>query len=168
MTRPRCLTAFSLLSSLFLFARRSRYGLPVVAAALLVACAGGPAAAPSATAARPRLVVFIAVDGLPQRQVLAYRDQLAPDGLARFLDRGAWFANARYGHAFTVTAAGHATMLTGAYPERTGIIGNDWLDPLTGAPVYCTSDTAATYIGNPTAPLDGTSPKNPKADTVGD
>ncbi len=28
------------------------------------------------------------IDGLPQRQVTAYRDQLAPDGLVRFLDRG--------------------------------------------------------------------------------
>ena len=52
----------------------------------------------------------------PQRQVVDYRDQLAPDGLRRFLDRGAWFSDAHYGHAFTVTAAGHATMLTGAYP----------------------------------------------------
>ncbi|HNV59034.1 MAG TPA: alkaline phosphatase family protein, partial [Rhodoferax sp.] len=73
--------------------------------------------------ARPKLVVLIAIDGLPQRQVLSYRTQLAPDGFNRFLQRGSWFANAHYGHAFTVTAAGHATMLTGAYPHRTGIIG---------------------------------------------
>ena len=108
------------------------------------------------------------VDGLPQRQVTAYRDQLAPDGLARFLDRGAWFSDAHYGHAFTVTAAGHATMLTGAYPHRTGIIGNDWRNLATGELEYCTGDTSATYIGNTTKPLDGTSPKNLQVDTVGD
>ena len=90
-------------------------------------------------AGTPRLVVFLVVDGLPQRQVTGYRDQLAPDGLARFLDRGAWFADAHYGHAFTVTAAGHATMLTGAYPHRTGIIGNDWRDPASGELTYCTA-----------------------------
>ena len=78
-------------------------------------------------------MVFLVVDGLPQRQVVDYRDQLAPDGLRRFLDRGAWFSDAHYGHAFTVTAAGHATMLTGAYPHRTGIIGNDWRNPTTGS-----------------------------------
>jgi predicted AlkP superfamily pyrophosphatase or phosphodiesterase len=141
--------------------------LPCLAAAMLLACAapGAPASGPTP---KPKLVVFMAIDGLPQRQILDYRDQLAPDGFARFLDRGAWFANAHYGHAFTVTAAGHATMLTGAYPDRTGIIGNSWLDPLTAQPIYCTSDTSATYIGNPTAPLDGTSPKNLKAETVGD
>ena len=156
---------------------------------LLAACAGAPrtvnvaaVAIPSAApdtvatagvtpvsvAPRPKLVVFLVVDGLPQRQITAYRDQLAPDGFARFLDRGAWFANARYAHAFTVTAAGHATMLTGAYPDRTGIIGNEWRDSTTGAVVYNTGDTTARYIGHETAALDGTSPRNLKVETVGD
>lgn len=148
----------------------------VLASALLLACAGRPdgaatpmAAAPVAAAAgKPKLIVFLVVDGLPQRQVLAYRDQLVPDGFNRFLERGAWFANAHYGYSFTVTAAGHATMLSGAYPDRTGIIGNDWRDPVTGEPEYCTGDTAATYIGHATGKLDGTSPKNLKVETVGD
>jgi predicted AlkP superfamily pyrophosphatase or phosphodiesterase len=122
----------------------------------------------TAAATKPRLVVFMVVDGLPQRQVVDYRDQLAPDGLRRFLDRGAWFSDAHYGHAFTVTAAGHATMLTGAYPHRTGIIGNDWRNPVTGEVEYCTGDTRYTYIGNKTNRLDGTSPENLKVETVGD
>lgn len=136
---------------------------------LLLACAAGPTAFSGApNASRPRLVVFLVVDGLPQRQITAYRDQLAPDGFARFLDRGAWFTQAHYAHAFTVTAAGHATMLTGAYPDRTGIIGNEWRDPATGAPVYNTGDLSAKYIGHETKPLDGTSPRNLKVETVGD
>ncbi|MEJ5989985.1 alkaline phosphatase family protein [Ramlibacter sp. PS3R-8] len=131
-------------------------------AVLVCACAGVQ------PPERPRLVVLFVIDGLPQRQVTAYRDQLAPDGFARFLDRGSWFSNAHYGYAFTVTAAGHATMLTGAYPHRTGIIGNEWNDVATGQAVYCTGDTSATYIGNDTKPLDGTSPRNLKVETVGD
>ncbi|HSV44803.1 MAG TPA: alkaline phosphatase family protein [Ramlibacter sp.] len=127
-------------------------------------------AAPSATATphKPRLVVFFVIDGLPQRQVTAYRDQLAPDGFARFLDRGAWFTEAHHGHAFTVTAAGHAAVLTGASPHRSGIIGNEWLDPATGAQVYNSGDVRYRYIGNRTDPLDGTSPLHLKAETVGD
>jgi predicted AlkP superfamily pyrophosphatase or phosphodiesterase len=100
--------------------------------------------------------------------VLAYRDQLAPDGFARFLDKGTWFSEAHYRHAFTVTAAGHASMLTGAYPHRSGIIGNEWRDVASGAPVYNTGDTSYTYIGHATRPLDGTSPNNLKVETVGD
>ncbi|MES2972004.1 MAG: alkaline phosphatase family protein [Pseudomonadota bacterium] len=137
-------------------------------AASLCASLPGGAFAQQQAPARPKLVVFLVVDGLPQRQVTAYRDQLAPDGFARFLDRGAWFADVHYGHAYTVTGAGHATMLTGAYPDRTGIIGNNWRDPMTGEDVYCAGDTSATYIGHKTDPLDGTSPKNLKAETVGD
>lgn len=136
----------------------------LLAAALATSCATSPPTA----APKPKLVVFLVVDGLPQRQVTGYREQLSPDGFARFLDRGAWFPNAHYGHAFTVTAAGHATMLTGAYPHRTGIIGNEWRDIHTGENQYCTGDTAATYIGHKTNPLDGTSPKNLKVETVGD
>lgn len=140
-----------------------RFLSTLLLAAMLASCAGTPIAQQ-----KPKLVVFLVVDGLPQRQVLAYRDQLAADGFARFLDRGAWFANAHYGHSFTVTGAGHATMLTGAYPHRTGIIGNDWRDVNTGETQYCTGDTSAKYIGNATQPLDGTSPKNLKVETVGD
>lgn len=110
----------------------------------------------------------MAVDGLPQRQVVDYRSQLAPDGLARFLDRGAWFADAHYGYAYTVTAAGHASMLTGTYAYRHGIIGNDWRNLETGEREYCTGDTRYTYIGNKTDKLDGTSPNNLLVETVGD
>ncbi|MES1976730.1 MAG: alkaline phosphatase family protein [Pseudomonadota bacterium] len=142
----------------------TRTFIALLATVVLAACASPPT-----PQAPPKLVVLLVVDGLPQRQITAYRDQLAPEGFARFLDRGAWFADAHYEHAFTVTAAGHATLLTGAYPNRTGIIGNSWRDPATGAPVYNTADTSAAYIDHRTDPVDdGTSPKNLKAETVGD
>lgn len=117
---------------------------------------------------RPRLVVLLVVDGLPQWQVTGYRHQLAPDGLVRFLEHGASFADAHYGHAFTVTAAGHATLLTGASPHRTGIIGNEWRNVQTGEQVYCTGDADASYIDHPTDRLAGTSPRNLQAESVGD
>ncbi len=116
----------------------------------------------------PRLVVVITIDGLPQRQVLDYRDQLAPDGFNRFLQRGTWFANAHHGHAHTVTAVGHAALLTGAYPHRSGIIANEWRNPQTGERVYCVGDTSAQYLNHSTQALDGTSPRNLKVETVGD
>src|SRR6266550_1110111 len=119
--------------------------------ALLAGCVGtNPIPAP-VMGGKPRLVVLVVIDGLPQRQVVEYWDQLAPDGFKRFLDRGAWFTDAQYGYAYTVTAAGHATMLTGAYPHRSGIIGNEWRNPVTVESEYCTGDTSATYIGHKTS-----------------
>jgi predicted AlkP superfamily pyrophosphatase or phosphodiesterase len=149
-----------------LHTRRRLLGL-ALAAATLSACTTTP---PTAAAAQtpPKLLVLVAIDGLPMRQVTGYRDQLAPDGFARFLDRGRWFSQAHYGHGHTVTAAGHSIMLSGAYPQRSGIISNEWRDPATGEPVYNTGDAAYTYLDNPTAPLSGTSPRNLKVQTLGD
>ena len=147
--------------------RRRLLSLALVAAALSAGSTTGapPAAAPQPA---PKLLVLVVIDGLPMRQVTGYRDQLAPDGFARFLERGRWFADAHYGHGHTVTAAGHAVMLSGAYPQRSGIISNEWRDPATGAPVYNTGDADYQYIDSPTAPLSGTSPRNLKVETLGD
>ncbi len=117
----------------------------------------------------PRLVVFIAIDGLPQRHIEQNRTLFAPDGFNRFLLHGTQFTQAYYRHAHTVTGAGHATMLTGAYPQRSGIIGNEWIDPVTGREVYCTEDREHRYLDESPTPADaGTSPKNLLAETVGD
>ena len=153
------------------FVRTCSLALACAAASVLLASCSIAPTSTFATLAQlppPKLVVFLVVDGLPQRQLMGVRGQLASDGFARFLDRGTWFSNAHYEHAFTVTAAGHAVMLTGANPRRTGIIGNEWRNPDTGVPVYNTEDLSATYIGHTTNSFDGTSPKNLKVQTVGD
>lgn len=117
---------------------------------------------------RPALAVLIVIDGLPMRQITSLRDQLLPDGFRRFLDQGTWFAEAHYSHALTHTAPGHATIVTGAHPRTHGIIANEWNHPGTGIAEYCTGDTAHTYLGHATRSTDGTSPKNLRAETVGD
>ncbi|MBL0144366.1 MAG: alkaline phosphatase family protein [Betaproteobacteria bacterium] len=143
--------------------------LAFVAFAALVILSGCAAAPPASESAdRPRLVVLIVVDGLPQGQVTGYRDHFGPGGLNRFLEQGAWFADAHYGHANTLTGPGHAVILTGAYPHRTGIIGNDWRDPVTGEPVYCAGDPAHGYLGHQTSKFAGTSPKNLEVESLGD
>lgn len=119
-------------------------------------------------AAGPALVVVIVIDGLPQEQLVKYRDLYASGGLKRLLEDGAWFGNAHHGHAVTLTAPGHATVLTGTYPYRHGIIANEWIDRNSLGPVYCTGDPAHTYIGHDTKKLDGTSPANLRVTTVGD
>src|SRR5471032_839490 len=131
------------------------------------------AAAPAAPArsALPKLVVVLVVDGLPNEQVQRYRDQFGQGGkggLRRMLDQGASFSNAHQAHGITVTAIGHSAVLTGAYPYVHGIIGNNWIDPITKKSVYCTEDSNYTYIGEETKPSDGTAPTRLKVDTLGD
>jgi predicted AlkP superfamily pyrophosphatase or phosphodiesterase len=129
--------------------------------------AATPAAATSA-AAQPKLVVVLVVDGLPNEQVQRYRDQFGQGGLRRMLDQGATFGNAHQAHGVTVTAVGHSAILTGAYPYVHGIIGNNWIDPVTRKSVYCTEDSNYTYINEETQPSDGTSPMRLKVNTLGD
>ena len=121
-----------------------------------------------AQSAGPALVVVIVIDGLPQEQVVKYRDLYGPGGFKRLLEDGAWFGNAHHGHAVTLTGPGHASVLTGTYPYRHGIIANEWTDRNSLAQVYCTGDPAHTYIGDETKKLDGTSPANLRVTTVGD
>jgi predicted AlkP superfamily pyrophosphatase or phosphodiesterase len=132
------------------------------------------AAAPAAGAPdRPKLVVVMVIDGLPSEQLQRYRDQFEKGangkggGFGRLLAQGASFGNAHQAHGITVTAVGHSAVLSGAYPYRHGIIGNNWLDA-NGRLVYCTEDTRYQYIGEATEAHDGTSPANLRVDTLGD
>jgi predicted AlkP superfamily pyrophosphatase or phosphodiesterase len=122
----------------------------------------------AALAQRPALVVVMMVDGLPQEQVVKYRDLYGSGGFKRLLEDGAWFGNAHHMHAVTLTAPGHATMLTGSYPYRNGIIANEWVDRTSFEQVYNTGDAAHRYIGDETKKLDGTSPARLRVTTVGD
>ncbi|MFA9274795.1 MAG: alkaline phosphatase family protein [Candidatus Aquirickettsiella gammari] len=116
----------------------------------------------------PKLVLVLVVDGLPNEQVQRYRHQFGEGGFKRLLEQGAWFGNAHQAHGVTVTAVGHAAILSGAYPHQHGIIGNSWVDPQTLASVYCTEDTQHTYLNEDTKASDGTSPANLRVSTVGD
>ena len=137
-------------------------------AVVLFSCVAASQGAAALASVQPKLVVVIVVDGLPNEQLQRYRDQFGQGGLRRLLDQGASFSNAHQAHGVTVTAVGHAAVLTGAYPYQHGIIGNNWIDPATKKSLYCTEDTAYTYIGEETNPGDGTSPANLRVGTLGD
>jgi len=139
----------------------------VLLALVLAGCqtAGGSR---TGSAPPPKLVVAILVDGLPQSQLLKYRHHFSSGGFRRFFDDGAWFTDANYGHSTTITAVGHGTWLTGAYPYRHGMVSNDWWDRKTKKIVYCTEDAETRYLGEPTRERQGTSPKNLFVTTVGD
>ena len=66
---------------------------------------------------------------------------ISPPVFKRLLTDGAVFTNAYLEHYPTVTAIGHATMLSGATPSVSGIIGNDWFDRESGTTVASITDT---------------------------
>lgn len=78
----------------------------------------------SVAAQKPDLVVFISVDQLRGDYLDRFGAQLT-GGLARLRNEGAHFVNAFQDHAVTVTAPGHASMLSGRFPRSHGIISNN-------------------------------------------
>jgi predicted AlkP superfamily pyrophosphatase or phosphodiesterase len=139
----------------------------LLAAAYPLHAAKGAPARPDLQAAAPKLVVIMVIDGLPAEQLQRYRHQFGQGGLRRLMEQGASFTNAHQAHGVTVTAIGHTAVLTGAYPYRHGIIGNNWIDA-NGRLVYCTEDARYRYIGEDTDEHDGTSPAKLRVDTLGD
>ena len=87
-------------------------------------------------------------------------------GFKKLLTEGAVFTDANLEHYPTVTAIGHSTMLTGALPSVSGIVGNDWYDRASGTTVTSVSDATVTGIGDPGAA--GASPRRLLVSTVGD
>lgn len=116
-------------------------------------------------ARQPKLVLVISVDQFRYDYLLRFRSQYNA-GIARLLERGAVFTNAYLEHFPTVTAVGHATILTGATPSLSGIVGNAWFDRELGRQVTSVSDDTVPLLGAPGK--SGSSPRKLLVSTVGD
>ena len=112
-----------------------------------------------------RLILLVAVDQFRYDYLTRFRSEYT-DGIKRLLTNGAVFTNANLEHYPTVTAIGHATMLTGATPSVSGIIGNDWFDRETNASVTSVSDGTVKPLGSATG--SAASPRRLLVSTVGD
>ncbi len=137
--------------------------------AVLVALASLATVAPAAQpSAQPdiRLVLLIAVDQFRFDYLTRFRADYT-DGLKRLLTEGAVFTDANLEHYPTVTAIGHATMLSGATPSSSGIIGNDWFDRASGASVTSVVDSTVKILGG-TSTGNGASPRRLLVSTLGD
>ncbi|RYE04199.1 MAG: alkaline phosphatase family protein [Sphingomonadales bacterium] len=123
-----------------LIARRILPGLLATAAML----GAGPAQAGTnkgAHQAPPKLIVAISIDQFSGDVFAEYRSRYR-GGLRRLAD-AVVFPRGYQGHAMTETCPGHSTILTGAHPSRTGIIGNMWYDSTLqrkDKAVYCVED----------------------------
>jgi predicted AlkP superfamily pyrophosphatase or phosphodiesterase len=126
--------------------------------------AGGVLAADDTAA----LIVVVSVDQFAYEYLERFRAGFDPHGIINRCRRdGAWFTNCHHRHGVTTTGPGHSVQLTGAYPETSGIVDNDWFDRATGQDVYCVADPQVKTVG----PANGhqpVSPRNLLVDTLGD
>src|SRR4026209_228281 len=133
--------------------------------ALLVLLSSGPLAQRSPNPTETRLVLLIAVDQFRYDYLTRFRSEYTA-GFKRLLTNGAVFTNAYLEHYPTVTAIGHSTMLSGATPSVSGIIGNDWFDRESGKTVASITDDTVKPVGAPNAST--ASPRRLLVSTLGD
>lgn len=96
----------------------------------------------------PRLVVVVVVDQLATHLVDRY-DSLFTGGFRRLLDGGRVYRQAVLDHANTETAPGHASLATGTFPRRHGIVGNGWFEGEPGSfrAVSNSEDSTVSLVG---------------------
>lgn len=99
---------------------------------------------------RPALVVLVVVDQL-RADLLDRYSELFTGGFKRLRADGHSFINAAHDHGVTVTAAGHATLSTGVYPSRHGVVSNLWQERSGNrwVPVENIEDTTVKIVGVP-------------------
>lgn len=116
---------------------------------------------------KPKLVLTVMVDQLRYDYLMRWQTHYR-GGFHRLLTRGANFTNAHLGHYPTVTAMGHAGVLTGAFPVTSGIIGNDWYDRELGRNIESITDLNEKDYGEENSDGPGASPRRLLVNTVGD
>ncbi|HET6981181.1 MAG TPA: alkaline phosphatase family protein [Myxococcaceae bacterium] len=119
-----------------------------------------------ALAKPPRLTLFIAVDALGTDLLLRSRPQLKA-GLANLIDRGAFYPDVRYEQAQVATAPGHSVLSTGAYPWRTGVVGNRVMNRTNGKDEPVFWDPTHPVLDAP-AGVEDVSPEPMLAETLAD
>ena len=107
----------------------------------------------------PKLVVMISADQLRGDLIDRYAE-VFNGGFTRLLEQGYSFTQASHAHAVTHTAAGHATLSTGVFPSRSGIVANAWAHRSgeEWTSMYAVEDLESPILGVPELP--GRSPKN--------
>lgn len=137
----------------------------LVAMLTLGACRGPNRGGPAG--GRPSLVVVVVVDQL-RADLLERYDSLYTGGFRRLLDQGRVYTRAVHEHAATETAPGHATLSTGVFPSRHGIVGNEWEERTDGGwrTVYAAEDRGERIVGMPAQ--EGRSPRGLLRDGLAD
>ncbi len=118
----------------------------------------------------PRLIVSISIDQL-RGDLLDRYSEAFTGGFRRLLDEGFSFTQASHAHARTSTAPGHATLTTGVYPARHGLIANSWQHRrgMQWVNMYAVGDDDSPILGfEDEAVLEGRSPRNMVRDGLPD
>jgi predicted AlkP superfamily pyrophosphatase or phosphodiesterase len=112
----------------------------------------------------PRLIVIIVIDQMRADHLERYSREYT-SGFKRLLSEGIFYSNADLGYAMTATAPGHATLSTGVYPWKSGIVGNSYVERETNRRVYSVEDSTVLTVDGEGGKM---SPRNLKVTAFAD
>jgi predicted AlkP superfamily pyrophosphatase or phosphodiesterase len=112
----------------------------------------------------PKLIVFISIDQMRADYFERY-NQYFTGGLHRLYSSGIVYSNADLNYSASETGPGHATLGTGCFPWKSGILSNDWIERTTMNEMYCVSDTTSKAVDSVGG---GFSPRNLMVTAIGD
>lgn len=121
----------------------------------------------TAASAAPRLAVVIVVDQL-STEMLERRARNAKGGFALLEREGFRARSSLIPYAPPVTAAGHASITTGATPDIHGIVGNAFYDRAEERRVVAGEDRKYARVGKAPQAAEGTAPTQLNVPTIGD
>jgi predicted AlkP superfamily pyrophosphatase or phosphodiesterase len=111
---------------------------------------------------RPKLVVLVVFDQMRGDYLQKWQPLYGEGGFKRLQKEGAWFTNCHYPYAYTLTAPGHTSLVTGTSAYKHGIIANDWYDrELNG-------DSVSSVTPPPDEKVKGPGPYRRKVEALGD
>ncbi len=116
---------------------------------------------------RPKVVVGIVVDQMRWDYLYRYYNKYSEGGFKRLLNHGFSYENTMLPYTPAVTGAGHACLYTGSVPAVHGIVGNEWIERLTGEYMYCAQDKTVQTVGS-FSNQGQMSPRNMLTTTIGD
>lgn len=125
---------------------------------------------------RPKLLVVLVIDQFRADYLTRFASRFrparstdgAPGGFRWLLESGAYFPFAEHDILQAMTAPGHATVLSGAWPARTGMPLNWWYDRAAGRMTYCVEDAGSPMLGGPPGAKNAVSPRHLRGGTLGD
>lgn len=120
------------------------------------------------TSEPPKLVVGVIVDQMRFDFLEKYEANFGDGGFKRLMRDGYSFENTHYNYVPTVTAAGHASIYTGATPSVHGIIENTWYERNSKGLVSNVGDTTVRIVGSVVENYSGYSPARLETSTISD
>src|SRR5690349_7730760 len=95
----------------------------------------------------PKLVVLLVIDQFRADYLTRFESRFQTDGFNYLMHKSAYFPFGQYDLIQSITAPGHATTLTGAYPYQAGIPLNQWFNRSEKRWENCVEDRDSPLVG---------------------